>query len=30
MRLCLHPVEAIEATNKAIQQLGICLKYDKD
>jgi hypothetical protein len=25
-----HRVEAIEATNKAIQQLEICLKYDKD
>jgi hypothetical protein len=25
-----HRVEAIEATNRAIQQLEICLKYDKD
>lgn len=25
-----HRVEAIEATNKAIEQLEICLKYDKD
>jgi hypothetical protein len=25
-----HRVEAIEATNKAIQQLELCLKYDKD
>jgi hypothetical protein len=25
-----HRVEAVEATNKAIQQLEICLKYDKD
>ena len=25
-----HRVEAIEATNQAIKQLEICLKYDKD
>ena len=25
-----HRVEAVEATNKAIEQLEICLKYDKD
>jgi hypothetical protein len=25
-----HRVEAIEATNRAIQQLEVCLKYDKD
>jgi hypothetical protein len=25
-----HRVEAIEATNQAIRQLEICLKYDKD
>jgi len=25
-----HRVEALEATNKAIQQLEICLRYDKD
>jgi len=25
-----HRVEAIEATNRAIEQLEICLKYDKD
>lgn len=25
-----HRVEAIEATNKAIEQLEICLKYDRD
>ena len=25
-----HRVEAIEATNKAIEQLEICLKYDKN
>jgi hypothetical protein len=25
-----HRVEAIEATNNAIKQLEICLKYDKD
>jgi len=25
-----HRVEAIEATNRAIQQLELCLKYDKD
>ena len=25
-----HRVEALEATNKAIEQLEICLKYDKD
>jgi hypothetical protein len=25
-----HRVEAIEATNRAIKQLEICLKYDKD
>jgi Spy/CpxP family protein refolding chaperone len=25
-----HRVAAIEATNKAIQQLEVCLKYDKD
>ena len=25
-----HRLEAIEATNKAIEQLEICLKYDKD
>jgi hypothetical protein len=25
-----HRVEALEATNKAIQQLEICMKYDKD
>jgi len=25
-----HRVEAIAATNKAIEQLEICLKYDKD
>jgi hypothetical protein len=25
-----HRVEAIEATNKAIHQLEVCLKYDKD
>jgi hypothetical protein len=25
-----HRVEAIEATNRAIQQLELCLKFDKD
>lgn len=25
-----HRVEAVEAINRAIQQLEICLKYDKD
>jgi len=25
-----HRVEALEATNSAIKQLEICLKYDKD
>jgi hypothetical protein len=25
-----HRVEAIEATNQAIRQLELCLKYDKD
>jgi hypothetical protein len=25
-----HRVEAIEATNQAIKQLELCLKYDKD
>jgi hypothetical protein len=25
-----HHVEAIEATNQAIKQLELCLKYDKD
>ena len=25
-----HRVEALEATNQAIKQLEICLKYDKD
>ena len=25
-----HRVEALEATNQAIRQLEICLKYDKD
>ncbi len=25
-----HRVEAIEATNKAIEQLELCLKFDKD
>lgn len=25
-----HRVEALEATNKAIHQLEICLRYDKD